>query len=158
MKYTGAGWVTGYFVGGLHGAVRFVRQVQVTNYSVQFNAALNGFSKYGTKLSNRLAVIGLLKYSCIQSLENFKLIPFAALLHTSCIDLMDELELENVSGEPALTPICAGLLLGVGMRFKRGPRAAAVYGVLGATLSLAYWTATSHFSEKFSAIGGGRKL
>ncbi len=58
--------------------------------------------------------------------------------------MADEAGLEDKLGFSASTPIFAGMVTGALVASSRGPRAAALAGVLGSVVSCSYW-----FGESF---------
>jgi hypothetical protein len=62
--------------------------------------------------------------------------------------------LEKLTGFEAVTPIVAGFLTGGIYKFSRGPRAAALASVIGATASTAYWYASAYIGDIVLGRGG----
>ena len=77
-----------------------------------------------------------------------------AFLHTGAVEISDTLELEKITGLEAITPIFAGLVTGGIYKCTRGPRAAALAGVIGAGASTIYWYGTSFVSDIVLGRGG----
>ena len=57
---TGSLWLGGMFVGGLYGCIEGVRGAPSGSMRILVNSALNGISRRGNVLGNRLAVIAIL--------------------------------------------------------------------------------------------------
>lgn len=116
---TGVLWLGGFSAGGALGFAEGWRNASSPNYKIRFNSVMNAFSKRGTILGNNLGIIGF--------------------LHTSSVYIADNLELDQLVGTTAVTPIFAGAITGSIYKAPRGPRAAALAGGIGAVLSTAYW-------------------
>lgn len=57
VNLSGSLWLTGMGLGGLYGGYEGYKSAPGTSYRVVSNSVLNGISKRGTVLGNRLAVI-----------------------------------------------------------------------------------------------------
>ncbi len=75
-------------------------------------------------------------------------------VHTSSEWVADTIEIERWTGLDASTPIFSGLVTGGIYKSFRGPRAAALAAVIGATISTGYWYGSSFFFDKILNKGG----
>lgn len=66
----------------------------------------------------------------------------------------DQLELEEITGRPEVTPVFSGLVTGALFLSPRGPRAAALASVIGAGVSCAYWYGGTFFYNVVLKKGG----
>ena len=64
------------------------------------------------------------------------------------------LELDRITGFDATTPLVAGLVTGAVYKSTRGPRAAALAGVIGMAASTVYWYGSSFVSDTLLGRGG----
>mmetsp|Transcript_8286 Transcript_8286/g.12354 ORF Transcript_8286/g.12354 Transcript_8286/m.12354 type:complete len:192 (+) Transcript_8286:5-580(+) len=124
---TGVFWVSGYTFGGCYGLVEGWKAAASPHYLVRFNSVMNSFSRRGTNIGNALGTI--------------------AFLHTAFVGLADAIEIERLTGQTVSTPIFAGFLTGGLYKSGRGPRAAALASVIGASASTVYWYTSSYVSN-----------
>jgi hypothetical protein len=75
-------------------------------------------------------------------------------MHTSSVWVSDQLELDDKAGTELATPIFAGIVTGSAYMSARGPRAAALAGVIGGVASCAYWYGSSYVYNVVLGKGG----
>jgi len=69
---------------------------------------------------------------------------YVAFMHTTGVWAADQLELDKHTGTVLATPLFAGVTTGVLYKSTRGPRAAALAGVIGGAVSCIYWFGGSY--------------
>eukprot|EP01036_Dinobryon_divergens_P036446 gene36446-47454_t len=132
---TGVVWVVGYTFGGLRGAYHGLKRTYNSpSLNIRANAVMNGIVRQGTPLSTTLATL--------------------VFMHTLSVGFVDLIELEQRLGNPAVTPVCAGLMTGFLYRVRSGPRAALLASTIGMVSSCVYWFAGGHIVSKYISRGG----
>lgn len=63
-------------------------------------------------------------------------------------------EVEQRTGQPASTPVLAGIFTGGLYKMNRGPRAAALAATIGAVASTVYWYGGAYVSNVLLGRGG----
>lgn len=74
--------------------------------------------------------------------------------HTAGVHAANYIELDRLTGLDVSTPLFAGLVTGVVYKSTRGPRAAALAGVIGMAASTAYWYGSSFVMDNLLGRGG----
>ena len=121
---TGVMWLGGFALGGIIGIKEGWSKATNPSYKIRFNSVMNGLSKRGSNVGNTLGVLSF--------------------IYTSSIHVGDLLELDKMTDSAIATPIFGGAVTGAMFKSVRGPRAAALAGVIGAGLSTAYSVAGTY--------------
>ena len=143
---TGVCWLGGFGGGSGYGFVEGWRSAANPNMKIRFNSVMNAMSRRGSIAGNSLGIIG--EY-CICS---FSLLCFSfsdivtashittiAFYHTCLVEVADQLQLENITGIPAITPAFAGFATGGLYKCTAGVRGAALAATIGSVVSCVYW-------------------
>ena len=79
---------------------------------------------------------------------------FVVFVHTLSVGFVDLIELEQRLGQPAVTPVCAGLMTGLLYGVRGGPRSAMLASTIGVVCSCVYWFSGGHIVSKYISRGG----
>jgi hypothetical protein len=125
---TGSLWLGGMVLGGLYGCAEGIKTAPVGSTRIMVNSALNGISRRGNVLGNRLAVVAILNTTWT-AIGNFV--------------FEDTLpEYTGITPPIYTVPLFAGMATGstflVGFRHKN-PRVYVLGAALGGAVSCVYW-------------------
>lgn len=148
---TGVMWLGGYVCGGAYGFVEGWRTAANPSFKIRFNSVMNAFNKRGSRAGNALGIIGMLLFVYFVVLSHLMCLAFG---HTAGVHAANYIELDRLTGLDVSTPLFAGLVTGVVYKSTRGPRAAALAGVIGMAASTAYWYGSSFVIDTVLGRGG----
>ena len=70
------------------------------------------------------------------------------------VGFVDLVELEQRLGQPAATPVCAGIITGCLYSARSGPRAMVLASTIGMVSSCVYWYAGGNIVNRYISRGG----